>query len=74
MALATLQANTVVTPLVFTNIVTLLDRRTGEERSLTVKTASDKFSVVLREVQYQKAELGLQSFEVFEVLSCSPGF
>lgn len=65
---------TIPTPLVFTHIVTLLNRRTGDERSLHVETLSDRFADVMREIAHLKVMHNLLGYEVFEVLDCDSPF
>ncbi|MBD2072681.1 hypothetical protein H6F86_02010 [Phormidium sp. FACHB-592] len=58
----------------FTHIVTLIDRRTESEESLTVKTGSDTFSDVMREIWKLRADRGLTGYEVHEILACAAPF
>lgn len=74
---ATLELQTIPTipaPQVFTHIVTLLNRRTGDERSLHIETLSDRFADVMREVCYLKVMHNLLGYEVYEVLDCNTPF
>lgn len=54
---------------VFTHIITLVDRRTEKETCLTIKTLSDRFCDVMRELQRLKAENRLLGYEVSEIFS-----
>jgi len=59
---------------VFTHIVTLLNRRTEDERSLTVETLSDRFADVMREISHLKVVHNLLGYEVYEILDCNTPF
>lgn len=61
-------------PQIFTHIVTLINRRTEDEKSLTIETLSDRFADVMREITYQKVMQDLLGYEVFEILDCNPPF
>lgn len=54
---------------VFTHTVTLVNCRTEQETCLTVKTLSDRFCDVMRELQRLKAENRLLGYEVSEIFS-----
>ena len=67
-------ASCISTPPIYLHIVTLINRRTGEERSLIVSTSSDRFAEVLREVFHLRLMHGLQGFEIYEVIDCNTPF
>ena len=69
-----LDVRSILSPKVFTHIVTLIHRGTGREEVLTVETLSDRFVDVLREVSHQKAIRGLFGYEVFEAIDCNDPF
>ncbi|MBW4540694.1 MAG: hypothetical protein KME43_16320 [Myxacorys chilensis ATA2-1-KO14] len=56
------------TPQIYTHIITLINRRTSDEKCLTVETLSDRFVDVMREITHQKVTQRLQGYEVYEVL------
>lgn len=60
--------DSIPTPQVYTHIITLINRRTRDEKCLTVETLSDRFADVMREITHQKVMQGLQGYEVYEVL------
>lgn len=62
------------TPQIFTHIVTLINRVSGDEKALHVETLSDRFSDVMREVCHLKVMNKLQGYEVFEVIDCNIAF
>jgi hypothetical protein len=62
------------TPSVFTHIVTLIHRSTGDEVTLTIETLSDRFCDVIREISHQKAIRKLFGYEIYEVLDCNNPF
>lgn len=53
---------------VFTHLITLINRRTGEEKLLRIETPTNRFADVMLEVASQKVINKLQGFEIFEVL------
>lgn len=59
---------------VFVHIVTLINRRTGDEQAIEVVTTSDSFCEVLRETAHQKAMRKLFGYEIFEALPLSTPF
>jgi len=61
-------------PKVFTHIVVLLNRKTGHEVELTIETFTDRFTDVLREITWQRAERKLQGYEIWETLDCNDPF
>jgi hypothetical protein len=61
-------------PRVFTFIVTMRNRQTEDEQSLTIETLTDSFTSVLHEIQWQRAEHGLLGYEIWEVLDCNLPF
>jgi cobalamin-dependent methionine synthase I len=65
---------TIPSPQIFTHIVTLLNRRTGDEKCLTVETLSDRFAEVMREICHLKVMHKLQGYEVFEILDLNNPF
>lgn len=65
---------TVPTLPVFTHLVTLVNRRTEQEITLTIETLSDRFCDVLREVSLEKAKRGLFGWELFEAICTSDCF
>lgn len=72
----TIARTDIVTPLsqdkdktmVHVHLVTLRNPRTEAERLIRIQTLSDRFSVVLMEIQRQRAALGLTGYEIFESL------
>jgi len=56
------------------HIVTLINRRTEDEKSLEVVTLSDRFADVMREIAHLKVMHKLQGYEVWEVLDCQTPF
>jgi len=65
---------TVATPRVFTHLITLLNRKIGDEACLHIETTSDRFIDVLLEIAHQKAIHKLLGYEIFEVLDCNDPF
>jgi hypothetical protein len=53
----------------FTFIVTLLNRRTGDEQTFEITTLTDSFLSVLREIQWKRDELNLRGYDLFEVIA-----
>ncbi|MBL1176844.1 hypothetical protein [Pantanalinema sp. GBBB05] len=53
---------------VYTHLVTLINRVTGDEQALTIETLSDRFCDVMREIAHQRVMKGLKGYEVFETL------
>jgi hypothetical protein len=66
-----LDVQSIPTPQVFTFIITLLNRKTGDEQSFKLETLTDSFCAVLSEVYWQRVERGLIGYEIFEVLDCN---
>jgi hypothetical protein len=64
----------VVTPTIYIHIVTLINRRTEAEATLTIETTSDRYVEVSREIAHQKAIRKLFGYEVFEVLDQNSPF
>ncbi|WP_088893175.1 hypothetical protein [Leptolyngbya ohadii] len=54
--------------------VTLINRRTEDEQSFEITTGSDSFTCVLREVQFQRSERKLGSYEIFDVVDYNEPF
>jgi hypothetical protein len=52
----------------FTHLVTLFNRRTGDEAVLEVRTQTDRFADVYQQICWMKAEAGLKGYEIWEVL------
>jgi hypothetical protein len=69
-----LDVQSISTPQVFTFIITLLNRKTGDEQSFKLETLTDSFCAVLSEVYWQRVERGLIGYEIFEVLDCNVPF
>ncbi|MBW4580671.1 MAG: hypothetical protein KME42_13990 [Tildeniella nuda ZEHNDER 1965/U140] len=63
----------IATPPQVRHIVTLINRRTEDERTLTITTKTDRFTDVIREIAHQKVINGLMGYEIWETLS-EPGF
>lgn len=61
-------------PKVYTHLVTLINRRTGDEASFTVETTSDRFADVMREICHLRIMNNLQGYEVFEFLDLNDPF
>jgi hypothetical protein len=72
--LAPFDVRSIPTPQVFTYIVTLIHRKTGDEQALTIETLTDSFTSVLNEIHWQRAERKLFGYEIFEVLDCNLPF
>jgi hypothetical protein len=53
----------------FMFIVTLLNRRTGDEQTFEITTLTDSFLSVLREIQWKRDELNLRGYDIFEVIA-----
>lgn len=58
----------------YVHIVTLINRKTGDERSLEVVTLTDRFTDVLREISHLRVVRNLRGYEIFEVLDCNVPF
>jgi hypothetical protein len=71
---ASFDVRSIPTPQVFTYIVTLLNRKTGDEKVLHIETLTDSFCSVLQEIQWKRAENRLFGYEIFEVLNCDLPF
>lgn len=69
-----LDIRSIPTPIVYTHIITLLKRSTGQEATLRIETLSDRFVDVMRELSHQKAMHKLFGYEVWEILDCNDPF
>jgi hypothetical protein len=58
----------------FVHIVTLINRRTGDEKSFEVVTLTDRFTDVIREVSHLRAVHKLYGYEIFETIDCNNPF
>lgn len=56
------------------HLVTLINRLSGDEKCLAVRTATNRFMDVLRETAHQKAMCGLKGYEIFEALEVTAPF
>lgn len=78
MSYSTVLSNSTALPAIpscaFVHIVTLLNRRTGDEKLLEVVTLSDRFADVMREICHLKVMQKLQGYEVWEILDCNVPF
>jgi hypothetical protein len=61
---ARLDVQAIPTPTVFTHIVTLRNRISGDEQTLEIETLSERFVDVMREVCHQRVMRGLIGYEV----------
>lgn len=59
---------------IYLHIVTLINRRTGQEAVINVETLSDRFADVVREVAHLKVMNDLLGYEIYEVLDCNNPF
>lgn len=64
----------IATPQIFIHLVTLINRRTGDEKALKIETMSDRAADVIREITHQKVMNRLLGYEIFEILDCNNPF
>lgn len=61
-------------PQLVTHIVTLRHPVTGDEQTFEIKTTSDRFVDVYREICWQRAEQRLFGYEIFETIDLNHPF
>jgi hypothetical protein len=61
-------------PKVFTFTVTLRHERTEDEQSFEIETPTESLSVVIREIQAQRAARGLFGYVLFETIDHNTPF
>ena len=59
---------------VYEYIVTFINRETEQEESLTIRTLSERYVDVSREIAHQKVMRGLVGYELYETLDCNAPF
>lgn len=66
--LTQIQTQATVQALPFCHLVTMINKRTGDEQILQVSTQTDRFSDVFNQISWMRAELGLKGYEIWEVI------